>query len=202
MLNVTLLSRSGDNKSILLAEVLDANVLGLKLLFLKIFFAELNGLKECLDGGVVGGRHEKGDLDASSGVGNIGREVHTRRLMPHKVDGLPGIPADGYVFYALVAIAGRVVGDNRLGVLRGADAKGDDFVAILDAVEEDFGHVAIASAARPYVVALGRVGLEPRKVDAVIGRLFGLFLFGRLFGGAVSGAAGGLGRLMKREWRL
>ena len=120
MLDVTLLSRSGDDKPVLLAEVLDANVLGLKLLFLKIFFAELNGLKECFDGGIVGGRHEEGDLDASSGVGNIGREVHARRLVPREVDGLPGIPADGYVFSALVAIAGRVVGDNRLGILRGA----------------------------------------------------------------------------------
>ena len=113
--------------------------------------------------------------------------------MPHKVDGLPGIPADGYIFSALVAVALRVSVGNCLSVFRGAYAKGDDFVAVLNAVEEDFGHVAIASAACPYVVALGRVSLEPRKVDAVVGRLFGLFLFSRLFGGAASGAAGGLG---------
>ena len=52
MPGLALLSRSGDDKSVLLAEILDANVLGLKLLFLKIFFAELNGLEECLAGGV------------------------------------------------------------------------------------------------------------------------------------------------------
>ena len=63
-----------------------------------------------------------------------------------------------------------------------AYAKGDDFVAILDAAEEDFRHIAIASAARPYVVALGCVSLEPCKVDTVVGGLFGLLLFGRLQG--------------------
>ena len=123
----------------------------------------LNGLEECLDGGIVGGRHEEGDLDASAGVGDVGHEVHARRLVPGEVDGLPGVPADGYIFSALVAVALRVSVGNCLSVLRGAHAKGDDFVAVLNAIEEDFGHVAIAPAACPYVVALGRVSLEPRK---------------------------------------
>lgn len=123
---------------------------------------ELEGLEECLDGGVVGSRHEQVDNDALAGIGNLGDQFDARCLVPGEVDGLPGVLADGDIFTCFVAVALGFICNERLGVV-GLNIKGDGLIALVDILEANAADEAAVAAIGPDVIALGTEALNQVK---------------------------------------
>lgn len=175
-MNYGLLSRLVLSEAVFLAQVCNADVLGFVMCLFEVL-RELEGLEECLDGRVVGSRHEQVDDNALAGVGDLGDQLDARGIVPGEVDSFPGVLANSDVFAGGIAVAVDFIGNECLSVV-GFDVKGDGLVALFNILEADAANKAAVTGIGLDVIALGHRGLEPRKVDTVIGRLAGFLLFG------------------------
>lgn len=122
-MNYGLLSRLVLSETVFLAQVCNADVLGFVMCLFEVL-RELEGLEECLDGRVVGGRHEQVDDNALAGVGNLGDQLDARGIVPGEVDSFPGVLANSDVFAGGIAVAVGFIGNECLSVV-GFDVKGD-----------------------------------------------------------------------------